>query len=302
MKYRALVLSGGASLGAFQAGFLIGERRKYDAVFGASIGALNGAFVAQDDLEGLDKVWCNIILDRNKAFLSDVIGEKGNIRIGRAILKLLFDWPFLAIADSKPFLKTIQENISVSKIGVPFFFGLTSMNDFQYYPIEAKKLKDHDLHKALLASASVPSIFEPVSSIDINELDSIYYASDGGISSGSSLSDCVRYLKSINANADEWEIDIIRTRPRRVVNRPNPKNIIQMIFRMIEISLLNNEERDLKIFIDRNEMKSFTSFNYRHIEPTIDLGSSLDFSGQSLYGSFQHGLGIAGKYVQIERF
>ena len=58
---RALVLSGGGSRGAFQAGVLdvLRERgERFDAVYGTSIGALNAALVATDPtLELLTRAW-----------------------------------------------------------------------------------------------------------------------------------------------------------------------------------------------------------------------------------------------------
>lgn len=54
---RALVLSGGGSKGAYEAGFLLAAKelnQHFDIVTGTSIGALNGALVAMGDYEGLE--------------------------------------------------------------------------------------------------------------------------------------------------------------------------------------------------------------------------------------------------------
>lgn len=57
---RALVLSGGGSKGAYEAGFLLAAKelnQHFDIVTGTSIGALNGALVAMGDYEGLEYTW-----------------------------------------------------------------------------------------------------------------------------------------------------------------------------------------------------------------------------------------------------
>jgi predicted acylesterase/phospholipase RssA len=65
----ALILSGGAALGSWQAGCLYALAQKgmtFHSVFGTSIGALNGAGYFQDTLERMWKVWRH--LDRGKFF------------------------------------------------------------------------------------------------------------------------------------------------------------------------------------------------------------------------------------------
>ena len=59
---RALVLSGGGALGAYEAGAIsiLCEAFDYDLVCGTSIGALNAAFVAQRRLDDLREVWATI--------------------------------------------------------------------------------------------------------------------------------------------------------------------------------------------------------------------------------------------------
>lgn len=60
----AFVLSGGANLGAAQAGMLAALDEagvRPDLVVGASVGAVNGAWIAgQGDVEGLLAVWRNL--------------------------------------------------------------------------------------------------------------------------------------------------------------------------------------------------------------------------------------------------
>jgi len=62
-KKTALVLSGGGSRGAYEAGAwqaLVELGKKFDIVTGTSVGAINGAMVAQGDLENTVRLWKEI--------------------------------------------------------------------------------------------------------------------------------------------------------------------------------------------------------------------------------------------------
>lgn len=60
---KALILSGGGALGAFEAGAikaLDDNGHKFDLICGTSIGAINASFVAQDKISDLTALWQNI--------------------------------------------------------------------------------------------------------------------------------------------------------------------------------------------------------------------------------------------------
>ena len=59
---RALVLSGGGAGGAYQAGVVTALTRRvtYDIVCGTSIGAINGALIAQDKIDEMGRIWHTI--------------------------------------------------------------------------------------------------------------------------------------------------------------------------------------------------------------------------------------------------
>src|SRR5215469_14684731 len=56
---RALILSGGGARGAYEAGVAVSllEHEDFELVCGASIGAINGALIAQGDRGELERVW-----------------------------------------------------------------------------------------------------------------------------------------------------------------------------------------------------------------------------------------------------
>lgn len=60
---KALVLSGGGALGAFEAGAiqtLVGAGEEFDLICGTSIGAINASFAAQDKIDQLAELWHGI--------------------------------------------------------------------------------------------------------------------------------------------------------------------------------------------------------------------------------------------------
>ena len=60
MKKTAFVLSGGGSRGAYEIGVWKALKElgvEIDMVFGTSVGAINGAMVAQDEPELAEKLW-----------------------------------------------------------------------------------------------------------------------------------------------------------------------------------------------------------------------------------------------------
>jgi NTE family protein len=61
---RALVLSGGAALGAYEAGvsYALLESETFDLVCGTSVGALNGTLVAQGEREQLRDLWSKVAM------------------------------------------------------------------------------------------------------------------------------------------------------------------------------------------------------------------------------------------------
>lgn len=63
---RAVVLSGGGASGAYQAGAITALTRRvtYDIICGTSIGAINGAVVAQGKIDELGRIWHDIASKR----------------------------------------------------------------------------------------------------------------------------------------------------------------------------------------------------------------------------------------------
>ena len=88
MEKIGLVLEGGGSKGAYQVGVLkalLENGYRFDAVTGTSIGALNGAILAQDGLDRLEDFWREVKI--SSIFdVSEEIAEKLENGVSRNVM------------------------------------------------------------------------------------------------------------------------------------------------------------------------------------------------------------------------
>ena len=79
----ALVLAGGGAKGVYQIGAWKAFREldiRFEAVIGASVGALNGALIVQDDFEGALELWSSMSLDKVIALPGEILHD-GNLHL-----------------------------------------------------------------------------------------------------------------------------------------------------------------------------------------------------------------------------
>lgn len=290
---KALVLSGGAALGAFQAGFLCRDKVKYDLICGVSAGALNGAMIAQEKYDALWDIWNDFASDRNNVYTSKSITPDGKLKPFSLLWQIIKDWPMISIAKNLPLKNLINTYIVQKDIKTKLIIGTTSLNNFSYSAISSDSLDQENLTKLLLASSAFPGIFPPVKEIEGKWGQSYQQMADGGIGFGSSLSDAVNWIKKYDDSPDKWHIDIITTRKESGTFKDNPKNILQILWRAASIVLKNNSRRDLGLFLDRNEKEEYVKFSYRIISPQVELGGSWEFTEAALKNSWQHGYNLA---------
>lgn len=150
-KKRGLVLTGGGFKGAFQLGGLLGLHKhgfRFDVVCGVSVGALNGALVAQGDIPLLEELWLSI----------DRLGPRAIFRYW-PIYKLPFK---RSLCSLEPLRQLIEQYVRADKIrasGIKFYYAATCLQDGQlrYFDNNFDSLVD-----GLLASCALPPFFEPV--------------------------------------------------------------------------------------------------------------------------------------------
>lgn len=160
---KALVLSGGFMHGAFQVGvmqYLLTQLgMKYDIITGISVGAINGAYLAQfkhgeeeEAWTGLNKIWES--LKGNKDLYKKWYGG------------VLWNLPALwkpSLYNSKPLRNLIGDCLDsekVSESGKILRVGAVGINSGIYKEWGEKDVKN--IKKAVEASASYPAVLEPV--------------------------------------------------------------------------------------------------------------------------------------------
>jgi len=150
-----LVLSGGASLGAIQAGMLhaLYERGVApDLIVATSVGAVNGAFIASRPptvatAEALAEIWRK--LDRNDVFPSNLVtGLLGFLGLRSSLLP------------STGLRRLLERHVEFERLedaAIPFHVIGVDLRSGQ-----ERRLSEGDVVEAVLASAAIPAVFPPV--------------------------------------------------------------------------------------------------------------------------------------------
>lgn len=266
---RILVLSGGGSRGAFQAGVIDAlshnTKNRWDMIFGVSVGALNGAFLAQfpkDDIalasECLNNFW---------------FGIKGNQSVYKRwnpFGKLHALWKN-SLYDTSPLKQMVYSNLSKSALRtsrVELGIGAVCLETGEYATISG--LSD-DIHDWVLASSAFPVAFPPVK---INEKNWV----DGGVRDITPISDVFKF------NPDH--VDVILTAPMSdyLGGNGQSRNAIDVALRTASIMshevFLNDLENIPAEF--KNKVSVYS--------PTVSLPDPLDFNPDVIVSLHSNGL------------
>ena len=223
-KKRGLVLSGGGSRGSYHVGVLkaLTEQGKtWNHVAGVSVGSLNGIFIAmhkpeeqKQAVKELEKLWNTEI--------------KGN----ESIYKPWYFYPFNYIASlwkgslnsTEPLEKIVNKYIDENKLknsGVSLRIGAASLTT-GLYKIATEKTKD--IGKWVMASSSMPLIFNPI------EIDGEVFV-DGGIRNITPLNDI------IDLELDEIDVVLADTLAPMTQEQDGFTNIIKIGMRSMQITI-----------------------------------------------------------------
>lgn len=217
----ALVLSGGASLGAVQAGLLralMNTGFRPNLIVGTSVGALNGAFLAfhpdKDGAARLVDIWKSLrdarLFDRNPLRMA--------LRLATRRACLL----------SSDFLQDIiRQHLPADDFAateVPLYVTTTNLT-------RGEKAVFHEgpISPAILASTAVPGLFCPI------EIEGELYA-DGGIMANLDLETAVEL-----GARDILAIDVVGAQ-----TKVHPTRMVSIVTRSLELMLQERVERDLE--------------------------------------------------------
>jgi len=143
---KVLVLSGGGSHGAFQAGVLVKlaeQGEVFDAIVGTSVGAINGAGFSGLGGAKLADMW---------------LGISGR----RAIMRYNFPWPwaYKGVFHFKPLRRKLTSWLANAKYTTPMYVSTLSLETLKLNFQTLKGEIQHDVEH-ILASSSVATIQSP---------------------------------------------------------------------------------------------------------------------------------------------
>lgn len=148
----ALVLSGGGNLGVVQVPFLqalIDLGIRPDLIVGASVGSLNGAFLAfhPDNLHGLAELWLSLRDQR--------LWSRNVLEIGQSLL-----FKRMSLYSNDFLRRLIEPHVTIDEISasqIPLFITATNLTTGRKHIFSSGPVID-----SIMASSAVPGLFPPV--------------------------------------------------------------------------------------------------------------------------------------------
>lgn len=162
---KVLALSGGGSNGDWQAGrlkALVERGHTWDAILGVSVGALNGIALATGQENALEDIWLNMSQDK-------IYKRRKPVRLGLNYLfyKVGIRKPLKGIYDTSPLRKMLAKLLLNKRVVVDYYCGIVviterSVAEYIEYKIPKGTIIEDSHVEFILASASIPVVFDPV--------------------------------------------------------------------------------------------------------------------------------------------
>lgn len=289
MKKIALVLSGGGAKGAFQVGALnyIYEKIvtrypdfKFSIIAGVSVGSLNGVMLAQNQFTELQKLWNNL---ENK----DIY--KGRINIAGFVWRLLRGKK--SLLSSAPLEEKINQSVFLERMdpAIQFRAGAVSLVSGEYQHFQASQFTSNkEFRKAILASALMPVIWEPVDQI-ITANQQLKAMVDGGIRNINPLQDVLEFepdeVVIINCSPFEKPLlddptankSLFQIAKRSLVEIAMNEIFLGDIKEYLKINRIILQAKDKGFELKRKNGKPFKAYKTILINPEDYLGDVLNF-------------------------
>jgi NTE family protein len=242
----AFVLSGGASLGAVQAGMLraLYERDiTADLLVGTSAGALNAAFIASrpqtvETARALRRVWCDLQRDdifpvSMRALVGGLCGKRDHLVPADALRRL------------------VRRHIECEDLAD----AATPLHVVTYDVIAAQEvlLSEGSAVDAIIASAAIPGVFPPVAIGD-------WQLIDGGVVNNTPISHAVAL------GAERVYVLPTQTGPRQIP-RP-PAGAIDAAIHALTLLVDARFASDVARYACEVELIVLRAPNARHVQPT----------------------------------
>ena len=261
----ALVLEGGGDLGAFQAGALYeiinhhaDESVAYDIVTGISVGAINGAGLANFE-KGDEVAASDYILTLWRGLSRSQVLRDWNW--GGIVRGILFE---TSIWDSTPLQNYLKDHVQTPKRD--FIYGLVEMGSGKYVTLNQNEPMDRYM-KGIMGSAAFPGILNA-----INKLDEGKVYLDGGVAYTLDIASAINHCKAKGFKESQITVDVIKCSGATFrVDDSSEYKTIKMGLRYLEI---RNFYSGMDIVI--RALASFKDVNFRYIiAPTTKLETGI---------------------------
>lgn len=272
MKKIGVVESGGGSRGRFQTevkDFLLQKGLNIHSMSGNSVGVLNASMTATGQFEELKYIWKHI---ENKDVYSGKVNAFGALRG-------LFTGSML---DNTPLKKMIEEKLIDKNVYIPFSYGVTDIENLEYFQFTKRKGLRITETDSILASTSFPPLWKPVpvrvyTNGKVREIRGI----DGGLVHHKPVGDLPGFH-------DLDEILVITTDTEG--STYSKSGFISDTLRMVEASIYLNMQRDIEQVENKNGDVKYKDIPIKVVRPFIKLRNMFDFEDDSDIG---HGYRVA---------
>lgn len=291
MAKRVLIMSGGGSKGAFQAGVVEQLNRDNwdpDAVAGISVGALNGVMVATGQSDKLIDIWQDLREEQ-------VLKKRRIDRQAKNYLlhKIGVEKATLGFFDNSPLKEKLKSSVG-KQFTKHYYCGTVNIETGAYKEHVARPMMvPWNYLDAVIASTAIPIIFDPI------RLDGELHV-DGG----------VRHMNPIGKILQEHNPDEIIFITTRKFDEPDPPkkvdDIVDVAGQTLNILLEEIFMKDLREFIRINELvrqaeeqgaqlkksngEPFKVYDAKLYQPQKPLGDSLNFSNEQANRNINIGL------------
>ncbi len=164
-KKYALVLAGGGAKGAYQIGAwkaLIELKIEFEAIIGTSVGAVNGALIAQREYLKALEIWENISIDKIIEIPEGLVQDrkfqinKMNIAYLKQLRNEFVEHGGLNTEPFKKLIKSFLNEEKIRKTGIDFGIVTYQLSGMKPYELFLEDIPGGNLHDYLLASATLP--------------------------------------------------------------------------------------------------------------------------------------------------
>jgi NTE family protein len=249
--HTALVLQGGAGLGAYEAGVLkalIESGRRLDIVTGCSIGALMAAIVVGsrgDPVATLGEMWQRFAMPVNP-FVPNLFSRSLPMPDGRNVYRpnpLYFTVPALAthMYELGPLEKALEEWVDFKRLNASATEVIVTAVEVKSGSLaEFSSHRDGLTARHVVASASLPPVF-PVTSLGGGE----YW--DGGLIASTPLRPAINAIEKHNRvkQAPLWELVVVDL---FTPSTAPPRDFTDVLQRAFELVFFGKFQHDLKLF------------------------------------------------------